>query len=353
MLATAGSEGQTATIAIDGRPVTFTASSGPIGASADAAAALALLPAMKQRSPLEVGGVMSARLRQSLDAIQGIVAAWFGHSRVDIHAQTAERSTGAGVASFFSGGVDSFFTARRRDDIDTLIFVRGFDLQADQPALLERAGAAARDVARRLGKRLVEVTTDVRSYAPIGSDWGTCHGVAMAAVAHLLGFARVYIPATYTYADLFPWGSHPLLDPLWRTEGTEIVHDSADVGRFDKLAALAHDQVAQDHLRVCWENRDGAYNCSRCEKCTRTMILLRAHGVLERFHTFDRPLELRRVRFGELKETQVTSTRQGLRRLEESGADPKLASALRWRLRLGRHRLRAHLAARKLRHALK
>jgi hypothetical protein len=176
----------------------------------------------------------------------------------------------------------------------------------------------------------------------------------MATVANLLGFGRVYVPATYTYADLFPWGSHPLLDPLWRTEGTEIIHDSAEVSRFDKLAALAHDEVAQEHLRVCWENRDGAYNCGRCEKCTRTMIALRAHGVLERFRTFDTPLELRRVRFGELNhQTQVAFTRQGLRRVEETGADPKLAKALRWRLRLGTHRFRARLAARKVKHGLK
>ncbi len=23
----------------------------------------------------------------------------------------------------------------------------------------------------------------------------------------------IYIPASHTYADLFPWGSHPILDP--------------------------------------------------------------------------------------------------------------------------------------------
>ena len=49
-------------------------------------------------------------------------------------------------------------------------------------------------------------------------DWGhTGHGVALAAIGHLLApaFERLYVPSSVYWADLFNWGSHPLLDPLW------------------------------------------------------------------------------------------------------------------------------------------
>ena len=49
------------------------------------------------------------------------------------------------------------------------------------------------------------------------SPWGTTyHGVALAAVAHLLAptFGEILIGGTHTYSDLFPWGSHPISDRI-------------------------------------------------------------------------------------------------------------------------------------------
>ena len=33
-----------------------------------------------------------------------------------------------------------------------------------------------------------------------------------------------------------------------------------------------------NHLRVCWENPDGSFNCGRCGKCTRTKVGLALAG---------------------------------------------------------------------------
>jgi hypothetical protein len=72
-------------------------------------------------------------------------------------------------------------------------------------------------------------------------------------------------------------GSHPLTDPLWSTEGTEIVHEGAEVGRADKVAKIAENPAALACLMVCANSVTS--NCGRCEKCLRTMIALRALGV--------------------------------------------------------------------------
>ena len=106
-------------------------------------------------------------------------------------------------------------------------------------------------------------------------------------------FRTILISAAHTYADLGPWGSHPLLDPLWSTELTEFVHHGAHATRVDKCRVLANSEVAMRHLRVCWENREGRYNCGECEKCLRTMVNLAAVGALGRCTTL--PVESRRT----------------------------------------------------------
>jgi len=105
----------------------------------------------------------------------------------------------------------------------------------------------------------------------------------------------VYVAASHSYRDLLPLGSHPILDPLWSTETMEIVHDGCEATRPEKVARLATCDLALKTLRVCWENRDGAYNCGKCRKCLSTMVNLHLVGALSRCATFARPLDLRAV----------------------------------------------------------
>jgi hypothetical protein len=103
-------------------------------------------------------------------------------------------------------------------------------------------------------------------------------------------FAKVYVPASQTYAQLFPLAPHPVLDPLWSNDTTAIVLDGCEASRIDKARRIAGCELALASLRVCYENRAGAYNCGRCEKCLRTMLNLYIAGALARCPTFDRPL---------------------------------------------------------------
>jgi hypothetical protein len=113
--------------------------------------------------------------------------------------------------------------------------------------------------------------------ARYGIDRTLSHGSCLASVALALGFEKCYIPSSYTYRELHPWGSHPLVDAHWSTEGTAVVHDCASVGRAEKTAVVAQSQVALDNLVVCWNLPDR--NCGRCNKCLRTRVALRLLGV--------------------------------------------------------------------------
>jgi exopolysaccharide biosynthesis predicted pyruvyltransferase EpsI len=50
------------------------------------------------------------------------------------------------------------------------------------------------------------------------------------------------------------------------------------------------------HLRVCWRNYEGAFNCGRCEKCLRTKAELAANDALQECLTFEGGLDLDALR---------------------------------------------------------
>ena len=271
-----------------------------------------LLRAMKEQRPLVLEVPVSPFLIAAVPRVMDIHAAW---SRPDVplrpvslaapSAPSAER--GRAAATFFSTGVDSFFTLLRnlsrypRSDsraISHIIVVHGLDVSLDDTARFGRIEAAAQAVARALDLRVVTVRTNVRE-ALRTIDWGRhAHGAALASVALALAplFHTVFIASSSSFLELHPWGSHPMVDPLWSTEALEVVHDGADTRRGEKVRYVAQSPLALAHLRVCWEHRGADDNCGRCEKCLRTMVGLELAGALDRTPTFPAriaPAELR------------------------------------------------------------
>jgi hypothetical protein len=222
--------------------------------------------------------------------------------RVEVTAPATARSRqGSSSAAFFSGGVDSFYTLLRNvqrypasdaRSIQHLVLVHGFDVGLDDSGLFAQVEREARRAADRFGRNLLTVATNARAVTG-GVDWGRYgHGAALAAVGLALApmVHTVFIPSTAAFSELKPWGSHPALDPLWSTEQLEFVHDGAEAMRHEKIRFVASSASALESLRVCWENRDGAYNCGRCEKCLRTMLELRLCGALDRADRFPRKI---------------------------------------------------------------
>lgn len=303
--------------------------------SGDAEIALNLIPAMRVGGEVSVESA-SPRLLANVSEIQKIFRCWdptLNEVRVTAGATTRDERVGDRVAAFFSGGVDSFYTTlRNREEITDLIFLHGFDFSLDQSQVRRRASRAAREVAAALRKNLIEVETDYRDHVGSFLHWRLLHGAALAVVALLLqrSVRRLLIASTHSYRRLIPFGSHPLLDPLWSTEGIEIVHDGADSVRPQKVAYLAESSVAMRHLRVCWQNTDGEYNCGRCAKCLRTMVNLRVAGALRRCETLPNELDTGRIARLKIKdENDRFFWLENLRELEQTGRDPELERALR------------------------
>ncbi len=277
-------------------------------ADGDLALITALLPAMRAGSPLRIDQPVSAGLLATSRRIQDVFCTWDRFLRptdrwyspvpVDAPARTNPTGRADATACLFTGGVDSFHTAvTERDRIDALVYVHGFDVALDDVGLRAVVGANLRAAAHGLGLPLVEVGTDLQAFGDRHAvGWNDYHGAALAAVGTALArrFGRLLVPATHTYAHLEGLGSHPLLDPWWSGERLAVEHVGADATRVDKLRVLTASEPARRHLRVCWENRDGRYNCGMCEKCVRTGVAVRLAGAEGLFPTVPSP-SLRRI----------------------------------------------------------
>jgi hypothetical protein len=265
---------------------------------------MALFPAMHTGQTLVLDCPISDSVRRGVGTIQKILSTWYSDLQViEVRAPRRRSLTRrkVAVAQLFTGGVDSFYTLSQHDEVSALLYVH--DLVYDTPGVTTRIHELLGSVARRKGTRLLEFDSDVRSMLDRYGEWGTqTHGAALASISSLVSgrYGTTLLPATHTYRDLYPWGSHPLLDHLWSGDRQELIHDGADATRFQKIERVSHDPVALEHLRVCWMT-NSEINCSRCEKCLRTMTSLEILGVLSDALTFNGPLELDAMRAVELK----------------------------------------------------
>ena len=333
------------------REVYFRSTLGPLDPdNSDFLLPLSLIPAMVRGEELQIEGRISTRLRQNIPRLQdvlGVFAPSFSHvaNRVAVNAEGDEQRTyadGRGVACFFSGGVDSMYTAlQHRQELSALVFIHGIDIDLDNPAH-EGVIQGVRRAAEAIGLPLVEVETNAKTFGDRSLHWEFYSGSVLASTALLLQpyFHKFYIAGSRSIAMLFALGTHPLLDPLWGTEGLEIENDALSE-RWEKLEYLSRSVVAQNHLRVCYENRDGAYNCGECTKCLWVMAILSAYGVLSRFKTFDKPLDLDKV--GKLSfGSPITRlpAEQVAKALAKRDVDPEVLQAIlrairRWNPRFG------------------
>ncbi len=189
-----------------------------------------------------------------------------------------------------------------REAITHLIVVHGFDSWFEKRSeLFETIVGNANRIARELGKKVLPAATNLKDFGDRFVRWDThYHGAFLASIALALenGFERVFIASSHNQDQLFPWGSHPILDPLWSTERLSFVHDGCEIRRVDKIRSISQAPIVLSTLRVCSvrSHIKSVYNCGSCEKCLRTMIGLHITGALQRCTTLPHSVDARLVR---------------------------------------------------------
>ncbi len=262
-------------------------------------AAALLLPSMKLGEDLIIKESVSEQLLKGMHAVMEEVQNWnLGLRPVEIKAEAvvADTHEPRRTASFFSGGVDSFYTYLKHkedpveaDRVDSFILVDGFDIDLRNKPLWNRTLKKIRAIAAAENVELSVVKTNIYGLVQPILSWEYSHGGCLAAVGLFLrrAFRRIYVPSTLSAEEQMPWGSSLALDGHWSTESTTFVHDGTEATRINKvISQIAQSPLALEHLRVCYENESGAYNCGKCDKCLRTMVNLYVAGALENSKTF-------------------------------------------------------------------
>ncbi len=318
-------------------------------------AAMCLPLAMARGWTLRTESPISSKLLKTIPTIQQIYRYFLpGTQTIQVQAPTREEPDACGrtSASFFSGGVDSYYTyLKHRERITRLIFATGFDIRLTQTTFASHVQEQVRQMADELGAGLIAIKSNIRDFSDQFVHWRYYHGAVLGGTASLLAneLDTVFIASSQNYGDLFAWGSHPILDPLWSTEAVQVINDGCEAKRLEKLQLVVQNDVAVRRLRVCFNNKYDRYNCNRCEKCFRTKVALYALGVLEKCETFKHDFDLKQLsnlRYGS-NGNVVRANLENYEYLRKHRPHPQLERALRMAsrrpslLKTAKHRIRS------------
>jgi hypothetical protein len=284
---------------VDGEPLWFESKDLQLSPAPEAYASAMLIPALDRGEALMIDDALNETWLSNVRQLLPIFQEWWGFPefepqpdrvRSDEEAGPGEEARTGRTALCFSGGVDSFYTLLRSGrQIHQLIFVIGFDMKLNDHRRCEAFERTLREVATASGAAPVVIRTNLREHPAFARvSWEFTHGAALAAVGHLLGDRtdQFLVSASQTNEQTDPWGSHWLTDRYWSSDKLRVVTVGSELHRYEKVWEIAGEPLAQSNLRVCWENRAPAGNCSRCEKCVRTRLLLAECGELDNFSVF-------------------------------------------------------------------
>ena len=268
--------------------------------------ATVLLPCMKKREDIYIKGTVSKTFLSHTKRIMRLMTRWNPSLYpIHIYSETTEDTipTARYNGSFFSGGVDSFYTftkykKRSKNSITYFLLINGFDIELANKTLWNKTVRNVKKISQAEHVLLITIETNLRYIIEPVLEWDWSHGGALGAVALLLRnkFKTIYIPSNVQKNDLFPYGTHPQLDHLWGTKQLHIIHDGVEATRIEKIKLIAVSSTALRYLRVCSQNTRGTYNCGQCFKCLRTMIELKITGLLSQSKTFPHTINLKLVR---------------------------------------------------------
>ena len=271
------------------------------------------LPAMRYgEERIKIDAPISPEIKDGLTNSMRCLIDWHGGDRkvikieAPIEKEVLFLDKPERAAALFSGGIDAlamvrdnhlnFASDHPRYIKDGILVYGVLEGENEYDPSFQNVVNAVDTMAEDAGIELIQVHTNAyahfRDLDPDFSFWRfEYHGSFLAAIAHAFAprFSYASIASTYDFANLEPWGSHPLLDPLYSTTSLRVRHENAALSRLEKTKLVGEWDVALSHLRVCNEKESysqGNYNCGKCEKCVRTMTAFLSLGLLDRITTF-------------------------------------------------------------------
>jgi len=280
---------------------------------ADAFVAPALILASALEEDLVIDAPLSERLAWELPEIATILRTLVGRGGepgIEFRGPllyTPERAA-KGVITGFSLGVDSSHTVLEnylecppgRRPLTHLLFA--FTGQrGDAREVARLSFERCQRHAERIGLPLIVLWADFDrlfdavlgkghpwSYFGTGTLRNACSAQLFAPVVSRFLYASGY---PYSFTGVRPYEDMAICDPILlprlSTELVECVSWGSRRTRTDKTEDIADNPIVQGWLDVCWARempvKPGLVNCSKCQKCLRTLLALDLLGKLENF----------------------------------------------------------------------
>jgi hypothetical protein len=271
--------------------------------------AAGLLPlALVLHENLRIEGPVSPRLINGMREYQMAMSLWFPRLMhpVKIDAPDQEvlpaKHAGQTCVTLFSGGVDSTYTLMSHlPDHQSdptfqargALFIHGLDIPLQNENSYSESLKIFTQQLTPLGIDVIPCATNLHYFTSGLLNWGIAHGGAIIGSGLVLDklIGSLLVPSSYSLDELIPWGSSPLIDHLLSTETVKVIHHGTTASRIEKVDAISTWEPARNFLRVCVDEnkRSAVNNCSKCEKCIRTMTMLEICGVLPAYKTFQQP----------------------------------------------------------------
>lgn len=274
-----------------------------------------LYPAMLSGRDLHVDANVSPRLFAAVrDDAQRLLRDYDPRTsliRIEVAGfATDGEPSGTGVATGFSAGTDSFATIARYGVPETPpslhlthVFtnnVGAMGSESQSMELFKKYAARSERFASKMGWGHIRIDSNMDDFYPVSMFGDRCyqktHTIRNAACALMFEeLIKYYLySSTFDYSKIKVCQSYdmgfiePMLLQLLSTERTSIMSSCADLRRTDKTALVADLPEAWELLDVCvaplaFRLASDHPNCSRCFKCTRSMVNLDILGKLDRF----------------------------------------------------------------------
>ena len=122
---------------------------------------------------------ISERLMEASHTIQDIIQFFRLHTqriKLNVPTQLEPVVEGRTAASYFSGGVDSYYTyLKHKDRITKLIFGWGFDIKLEQETFAQLVTEQIQQMADELGVGLIQLKTNIREFTDPIIQIGRAH----------------------------------------------------------------------------------------------------------------------------------------------------------------------------------
>ena len=271
--------------------------------SCDAAFAALLIPAMASGEDIHINGMISERLLYNLSGpfqklLQQIIP-WLRQIKIypeDVCRGQANRAPG--VATGFSGGIDSYFVLANHYYSNILEGFKVTHLLFNSVGQHGGIDRFFRERAKRLvaaaeliGLPFLIINSNLNSFYDKRLDFQLTHTLCNASVALLLqgGIGRYMYSSTYNISDVFVGPSYdiaysdPITLPLLSTENLDAFSVGSEHTRVEKTLRVTEVPDSYETLDVCTNrhNTSGYTNCGTCWKCLRTLATLEIAGYLE------------------------------------------------------------------------